>query len=233
MNTHKFCFIICTNNDIYLEECIHYINHLVVPDGYEIDLITISDAESMTAGYNQGMVSSDAKYKIYMHQDVFILNRYLLFDLLSIFQSDSQIGMIGMVGCKRIPHTGMMWHEERTGNLYTPQTDITKLNTYKYSLTQDNYECVSAVDGLFIATCQDLPWDTDNLTGWDFYDIFQSMNFLLNGYKVVVPVQMSPWCIHDDKKVLNLFNYDKYRLIFLETFKDYLGKNYSEILTIQ
>lgn len=230
MNTHKFCFIICTNNDIYLEECIHYINHLLVPDGYEIDLITISDANSMTEGYNQGMTSSDAKYKIYMHQDVFILNKHLLFDLLNIFQSDSQIGMIGMVGCKRIPPTGMMWHEDRIGNLYTPNTDMMKLSTYRYSLTQDGYEYVSSIDGLFMATCRDLPWDAENLTGWDFYDVFQSMTFLLNGYKIVVPDQISPWCIHDDKKVLNLFNYDKYRLIFLEKYKDYLGKNYSDIL---
>ena len=85
MNTHKFCFIICTNNEIYLEECIHYINHLLIPEGYEIDLITITEATSMTEGYNQGMTSSDAKYKIYMHQDVFIINPNFMNDVLTVF----------------------------------------------------------------------------------------------------------------------------------------------------
>ena len=71
MNDHKFCFIICTNNDLYLNECLHYIDHLVIPEGYEVDVLTIQDAISITTGYNEGMHASDAKYKIYMHQDVF------------------------------------------------------------------------------------------------------------------------------------------------------------------
>lgn len=39
------------------------------------------------------MKSSDAKYKIYLHQDVFILNKNFLFDLLYYF-SDKSTGMI-------------------------------------------------------------------------------------------------------------------------------------------
>ncbi len=74
MNDHKFCFIICTNNDLLLGEALHYIDHLEIPDGYEVDLLTVNDASSMTEGYNEAMTTSDAKYKIYMHQDVFILN---------------------------------------------------------------------------------------------------------------------------------------------------------------
>lgn len=230
MNDKKFCFIICTNDDVYLEECIHFLNHLIIPEGYEIDLITISEATSMTQGYAQGMHSSDAKYKIYMHQDVFIINKYILYDLLDIFQSDNQIGLIGMVGSERIPETGMMWHVDRVGNLYTSSTEIDKLHNYRYSFQKDSYKQVSLVDGLFMATSQDLSWDIDNLTGWDFYDVCQSMNFLLNNYKVVVPVQTSPWCIHDDKKVLNLFNYDKYRQFFIKKYARYLGKSCYEII---
>lgn len=35
----------------------------------------------MCAAYNLGMQSSDAKYKIYMHQDVFIRNEEFLADI--------------------------------------------------------------------------------------------------------------------------------------------------------
>ena len=70
MNEHKFAFIICANNEIYLEECLHYLNQLLIPVGYETELLTIYDAKCMTAGYNEGMAATDAKYKIYMHQDV-------------------------------------------------------------------------------------------------------------------------------------------------------------------
>lgn len=78
MNQNKFAFIICTNDTLLLEECLHYINHLIIPDGFEVDILTIPDAVSMTRGYSEAMQSSDARYKIYMHQDVFILNKYML-----------------------------------------------------------------------------------------------------------------------------------------------------------
>lgn len=63
-------FIICVNNELYFEECKYYIERLKVPAGYDIDVIGIWEADSMCAAYNLGMRSSDAKYKVYMHQDV-------------------------------------------------------------------------------------------------------------------------------------------------------------------
>lgn len=232
MNDHKFAFIICTNDDLLLEECIHYINHLLIPDGYEIDLLTIADAPSITQGYNEAMAATDAKYKIYMHQDVFILNRNLLSDILSIFRSDSQIGMIEMVGYENVAPDGIMWHGRRLGDLYTrnPETPYPMLSEYRYSLAQDGYRFAAEIDGFLMATSVDFPWNTKVLTGWDFYDAFQSIQFLTKGYKIAVPVQRHPWCMHDDNKVLNLFQYNHYRQIFLKTYYKYLGKQYSEIL---
>ena len=71
-NEKKICFIICTNDDRKLQECLLYIELLTIPDGYEIEVITIKDAGSMAKGYNEAMNSSDARYKVYLHQDVFI-----------------------------------------------------------------------------------------------------------------------------------------------------------------
>lgn len=231
MNEHKFCFIICTNNDLLWEEAIHYINHIHIPEGYEIDILTITDADSMTKGYQEAMTASDAKYKIYMHQDVFILNKNILFDLLSIFQSDPKIGLIGMVGYDTVSPDGIMWHKKREGNLYQPhpQSVYPPLQQYQYSLSQDGFSYVALVDGFFMATSHDLPWNTELLTGWDFYDAFQSMNFLQHEYKIAVPHQTFPWCMHDDNKIVNLSNYNKYRHLFMKIYKNYLGKHYASI----
>lgn len=232
MNDHKFAFIICTNNDTYLQECFHYLDMLVVPENYETDILTIRDAVCMTAGYNEGMASTDAKYKIYMHQDVFIINRYFLFDILSIFESDPSIGMIGMVGYPMISPTGFMWHTTRIGacplyggNHAYPHADYT---AYRYLLS-DGISDAALVDGLMMVTAYDLPWDDTTLRDWDFYDAFQSMNFLLHGYRVVVPSQKLPWFIHDDGKFLSMWNYDKYRRIFMEKYAAYLGKSCVQI----
>lgn len=232
MDDHKFTFILCTNDALLLEECIHYIDHLVIPEGYDADLLTITDAGSITQGYNEAMLSSDAKYKIYMHQDVFILNKYLLCDLLSIFESDPQIGMIGMVGYEKVSADGIMWHARRSGNLYmrTPGSPYPRLSSYRYSMAQDGYGLAAEIDGFFMATSRDLLWDTDKLDGWDFYDAFQSMRFLSEGFKIAVPCQVHPWCMHDDNRFPSLFHYDHYRQIFLRTYSHHLGKTWQEIL---
>ena len=78
MQTKLITFIICVNNEMYYEECTYYINRLVLPKGYDIDMIAIREADSMCAAYNAGMQSSDAKYKIYMHQDVMIREVHFL-----------------------------------------------------------------------------------------------------------------------------------------------------------
>lgn len=234
MNNHKFAIIICTNDALILEECLHYIDHLIIPDGYEIDLLTITEASCMTQGYNEAMQASDARYKIYMHQDVFILNKNILGDLLSVFMSDPQIGMVGMVGYERISPDGIMWHGKRLGNLYVdnPNTPYPALSDYRYHVTRDSYNYAAEIDGFFMATCQDLLWDTDRLDGWDFYDAFQSIRFLLAGYKIAVPFQRHPWCMHDDNKFPSLFHYNHYRQIFFRDYRQFLGKSQAEILAL-
>lgn len=85
-NEKLISFIICANNSLYYEECVWYINNLHLPDGYEKDIICITEAESMAQGYNAAMESSNAKYKIYLHQDIFIYHRQFIEDILKIFQ---------------------------------------------------------------------------------------------------------------------------------------------------
>ena len=75
------------------------------------------------------------------------------------------------------------------------------------------YQQVQAVDGLLIATQYDLPWREDLFDNWDFYDISQGQEFIQKGYRIVVPYQKQPWCIHDDG-FNNLKNYYHARRIF-------------------
>lgn len=50
MDEKQFCFIICYNDTVFLEECMLYINQLYIPYGYLIDIITIAEADSITEG---------------------------------------------------------------------------------------------------------------------------------------------------------------------------------------
>lgn len=215
MNNKKVCFIICANDELYFGECVRYIQWLHVPEGMEIEILEIRDAVSMAAGYNEGMKCSDAKYKVYLHSDVFIKNRHFIKNIIDIFSIDPQVGMIGMVGSKKLPENAVMWSGERV--LYG--TEKVEWEEYQYNLA-DGYWDVACVDGLLMATQYDVEWREDLFTGWDFYDISQSFEMRRQGRKVVVPVQKNAWYIHDDKVVLQMWNYNKYRKIFLEEYKE-------------
>ena len=117
LNSKKICFIICTNDEFQLEECLMYLQLLEVPEGYSMEILTIADAKSMCAGYNEGMLASDAKYKVYIHQDTFIVERKFIKKMIKMFKKDKRIGMMGIIGAEKLSKDGVMWHEQRCGNL--------------------------------------------------------------------------------------------------------------------
>lgn len=217
MDENKICFIMCTNDALYEKECIYYIQKLYVPPHYEIEILPIKNASSIAQGYNKAMMQSDAKYKIYMHQDVFIVFDGFLERLLELFK-DSHIGMVGMVGSTDIEDSYVMWYSNRVGMLHA--NSVYTADSYLFGKIENSYKEVSAVDGLLMATQYDILWREDILKNWDYYDISQSIEFRKRGYKVVVPAAEKPWCIHDDG-ILNLRNYYRERDIFL---KEYMGK---------
>ena len=105
MDQNKVAFISCVNDEDMYSECLLYLKSLYIPDGMSIEYIPVRNAASMCAGYNEGARASDAKYKIYLHQDVLVVNKNIIADLLSIFE-DPTIGLVGMIGCRSLPRSG-------------------------------------------------------------------------------------------------------------------------------
>lgn len=225
MNDKKICFITCVNSQLFYEECIRYIERLIIPNGYEVEVIGVTEAKSMTKGYNEAMRASDAKYKVYMHQDVFVTYPYFLQSVLDIFALNERIGMIGVIGTEKMPEDGIMWHGWRVGKLYAiagESFDELSYETYQYQ-PENGLWNVQAIDGLIMITSKDIPWREDIFDGWDFYDVSQSFEMIRSGYEVVVPEQSLPWCLHDDG-MMNLKNYDKYRRKCLEEYSEFFNK---------
>ena len=217
MNEKKICFIMCTNNAQYEAEAMHFISKLHVPQGYEIDAISIKEAKSLTSGYNEGMRASDAKYKVYLHQDVMIVEPDFIARLLHIFE-DPEIGMVGMVGTPHLPENKIPWWAWRVGALYTCNVSAMGMFDYEYpEEAKHGVIEVEAIDGLLMATQYDIPWRDDLFDKWDFYDVSQSLEFIRHGYKVVVPYMETTWCIHDDGFV-NLKNYYEEREKLLKEY---------------
>ena len=212
------------NNEAEYEGAKKAILELEIPSGYKVEILGVRNAASMAAGYQQAMNASNAKYKIYLHQDVFVINPRLISNLLNIFQSDIKVGMIGVAGAAKLRQDQPAWwiSELSTlfGTCYTRLSENEMVRNYYGEVPggPSAYVHVAAIDGLFMATQYDLPWRADLFHGWHFYDISQSREFINAGYKVVIPHQQEPWVIHDcGRKPLDDSYYENMR-IFKENY---------------
>jgi glycosyltransferase involved in cell wall biosynthesis len=216
MNENKIAFITCINDEDLYSKSLSYIKRLKVPESMEIEIIEMRSVKNITSGYNEAMKKSDSKYKVYLHQDVYIKNINFINDILNIFK-DEKIGLIGMVGAKVIPTSGIWWEDpSKIGKVFDNSTGIMSL--INLNEVDDPYTEVKGIDGLIMITQYDLPWRDDILDGWHFYDLSQSLEFIRKGFKVIVPSQKNAWCIHDCG-FINLANgYEEDRTKFLDNY---------------
>lgn len=219
-------FIICVNNESKYKRAESYIQNLNKHSHYIIEIIGIRGSSSMTKGYNLGMQCAKGRYKIYMHQDVWIINPFFINRIMDIFNSDSKIGIIGVIGAKKLPPNGIWWESKcQLGKVVDNHTGNFELidHSVKYTpLPKDNspiipFEYAEVIDGLLIATQYDIHWREDLFNGWHFYDISQCLEFKKNHYDVVIPKQEEPWCIHDCG-IVDLKDYELYREKFINEY---------------
>ena len=203
LDDKKVAFITCVNSDWWYSECLLYLEHLKIPAGMTIEFIAIRDAKSMTEGYNRAMKSSDAKYKIYLHQDTLVVNKNLIADLLKIF-SDETTGVVdGMRTYGRVLHA------------CEPESVVDS----ECNEPEGDYQEVESVDGLFLATQYDLEWREDLFDGWHLYDTSLCKEMSRAGYRVVVPNQSKDfWCIHCPKEKPLDPKYRRYQKVFLREY---------------
>jgi Glycosyltransferase like family len=218
MNERKFLFVTCVNDEALYAICVQYIQQLSIPPNFTVERMPIRGAKSMAAGYNLAL-TNDAKYKIYLHQDTFILNKNFLYDLLHLFSSNPALGLLGTVGCKVLPSSGnWLEAEERVGKLILCHNNHCSLLEFNEISTP--FEPVESVDGYLMATQYDIPWREDLFKGFHFYDASQSIEFAKRGYLVGVAKQQEPWSLHYMNHVTNQQEYMYHQRIFLQHYKN-------------
>ena len=110
-------------------------------------LFAISEAESIFEAYNQAMRQSDAKYKIYMHQDVFLIDKTLVKRCIDFFREHERAGMLGVLGGSRAPENRRFYKSWDTGYV----TACGEKKAYYNNLGRRT-EMVRAIDGMFMMT---------------------------------------------------------------------------------
>jgi len=219
LNDKKIAFITCVNSDWWYSECLLYLKHLKIPENMTAEFIDVRNAASMASGYNRAMKNSDAKYKIYLHQDTLVVNNNLIADLLKIFNSDKKIGVIGMIGCMNLPSTGVWWDGMRIYGRVLHACEPESVVDSHCDEPEGDYQEVESVDGFFLATQYDLNWREDLFDGWHLYDTSLCKEMSRAGYKVAIPNQEKDfWCIHCPKEKPLDPKYRRYQKIFLKEY---------------
>ena len=192
----RICLITCVNDERVYEEACLYFRQLLLPAGMKLELLPVRGAASMASGYNVAMRQSDARYKVYLHQDVFLTQRDFLCRMHAIFAADAGIGMQGLAGCQALPASGVWWGAARRYGRVYHAYEPESLELMDFGAVPPPFCEAAAIDGLLMATQYDLPWREEVFTGWHFYDISQSQEFWRHDLRVVIPAQQEAWCVH-------------------------------------
>ena len=189
-------FLVAVTDDGKLARLRRSIDGLERPDGFEISVLERRGAASLPTSYNElQREAADWRYKAYVHQDAVVRNRALIPDVLRIFRRRT-IGLIGAAGCRYLPESCVWWDGSGVFGRVVHLTPAGE-ETLELEQPKGEFEVVEAVDGLCMITQHDLPWD-EAIGGFHFYDVAQSLRYVLAGYDVVVPRQEEPWFAHDD-----------------------------------
>lgn len=209
LEERRIAFITCVNDEEQYATCVRYIDALDVPAGFSIEKIAVLGAPSMAAGYQAAMEASAARYKVYLHQDVYLIHRGLLHELLRLFRTYPRLGMVGVVGTTRLPRSGVwfannpfhcygrVWEYRRPGGpaaLLGP-ANRRRLHLMRFRSFVGDYLTAAAVDGLLVATQYDLPWQ-DVLGGFELYEQVHALQCIRAGLEVGIARQEAVWCLH-------------------------------------
>ncbi|MDE6685762.1 MAG: glycosyltransferase family protein [Lachnospiraceae bacterium] len=193
---HEIACILCANDEDYVKEMILYLKRQKMPEGYHLGMYIVRGAKSMTAGYELARKSIPAEIKIYMHQDTFIFDEEYLKNLIETLRN-ADYAMLGLAGTKKLPGSAI-WGESAPDDMrfclyqdFTLQvleavTDVSAVSSQELSDMFTDEECqeVESIDGVLMATREDVPWREDLFKGFHFYDISQCMEYRRRGYRV-------------------------------------------------
>lgn len=216
-NKNKSFLFVTAVTDEHLYQDLQNSIMKIVGDKQDVDFLPIYGAKSLTSAYNQA-INKPHKYKVYVHQDVEILNPFFFKEVRAIFRNKT-VGMIGVAGAKQLPNSCVWWEaKELFGQV---EEDRGTRNVLKFAEPKEKYEEVQVIDGLIMITQYDVEWD-ERIDGFHFYDISHSLHIKEKGCEVVVPKQYSPWCLHKCGNDFDSTQYLKTRDKFKQLYKKHL-----------
>lgn len=153
------------------------------------DVVEVATASNLMAAYNRGTMMARHRVKVYIHDDLEILEPRRFVEQLEEAFSDPAVGMVGAIGSttlNRLP----WWHEPEIVGMIRHGRNEGLVSEYGNPI--EGPVEVAAVDGIVYATREDLWLPEEMYRGFHMYDMEASRLMAAKG-KVIAVV---PWKIH-------------------------------------
>lgn len=208
----KLSFIIYKKNDKNYKVLISSLTALNIPNNVHVDIVTLTGDGGIPVIYNQGISASiGADYRVYINDGIEILEKNFISIIIDLFERNSEIGIIGCIGTKIIPPTGIC------ENAQTQYGKIIIGNEKKiWNDFSNEYVEVASVNGLLMAVRGNVLWRDDLFKGNSFWDISQCIEYKRRGYKSVVIASPNKFYIKTSE--LNYEADEQSRQIFLAEY---------------
>ena len=224
-DAQKLAIITCVNDEAMYAEARARLAAMQLPDGISLDFVPVRGAPSMCAGYNAGMVATDATYKLYLHQDMMLERPDIMRTILPFLAAHPDIGLVGIAGSQDWQKEGVWWDAKRPyANIWYTEEDSPAPKRIDVGEMTEPWAPVAMLDGVFRLTQTDVMWREDLFRGWHFYDISACAEYRRRGIGVALLRQDAPWFTHrtGNKSVDMVYMY--WQRVFLKAYKGDLIK---------
>ena len=194
----KIAVIIRKSHAGRYEICMEALKNVKWPQGYDVQAFTMDAAKPYAAQINEILTETDAKYKVYINDEMCIVHPQAIEEMLTIFQ-DEGVGMVGILGSQSLPVSGnLMDSPYKRGTVYVPSED--DFSELRFGDATGEAADVRGLLPSFFATQRDVPWD--EAYEKQYYAVLDHCRAMEDvGVRVVVPLPENIWCACQMKSI--------------------------------
>ena len=194
----KVAFFVHKSDEALYSTCLESLQALHLPAGYEAELFTLTAGKPYAVQANKALALSDAKYKIYINDDMCLVQPRFFGELLAIFK-DAAVGMVGAWGSQSLPVDGnVLSSAYKRGAFYVPAED--GFSEQRFGDATGKAADVRCILPSFFATQWDIAWDESYEK--QYYAVLAHCRaFEEEGRRIVVPLPKNIWCAYQVKDI--------------------------------
>lgn len=187
----RFLSIVICGRTKNIKDCFNLNIKETVGIDHEIIFIDNSkNAYTIFEAYNLGIKRSGGDYIVFIHDDVYIHSQGWGFKIINLFESQTDLGLIGVAGAKSKTRMPSVWwncpEEDKVFNLIQ-NFPHKKKEKWFHGFNGRHFEEVLVIDGVFIGMRKDPRFRFDEkMNGFHNYDLNISFEYNKLGYRTII-----------------------------------------------